>query len=45
LDTAGEARRNQQFIPFNSNPQVIEFDTTGFDQVIGEIAEPCGWKP
>jgi hypothetical protein len=38
-------RLRLQFIPFNSNPQVIEFDTAGFDQVIGEIAQPCGWKP
>jgi hypothetical protein len=34
-----------QFTPFNANPQIIEFDTTGFDQVIAEIARPCGWKP
>lgn len=38
-------RLRLQFVPNNSDPQIVEFDTTGFDQVIGEIARPCGWKP
>jgi hypothetical protein len=38
-------RLRLQFVPYNSDPQIVEFDTTGFDLVIGEIARPCGWKP
>jgi type VI secretion system protein VasI len=38
-------RLRLQFTPFNANAQVVEFETAGFDQVIDEIAKPCGWKP
>jgi hypothetical protein len=38
-------RLRLQFVPYNSDPQVVEFETAGFDRVIGEIARPCGWKP
>lgn len=42
---AKSKRLRLQFTPFNSNAAVIEFETAGFDQVIGEIAKTCGWKP
>jgi type VI secretion system protein VasI len=38
-------RLRLEFTPFNASRAVIEFETGGFDQVIGEIAKPCGWKP
>jgi hypothetical protein len=42
---AKSKRLRFEFTPFNSSRAVIEFETAGFDQVIAEIAKPCGWKP
>lgn len=32
------------FIPFNASPVIAEFDTTGFDKHLEEIATTCAWK-
>jgi hypothetical protein len=42
---ATSKRFRLEFTPFNREPEVIAFETAGFDQVIGQIAAPCGWKP
>jgi hypothetical protein len=42
---ATSKRLGLEFTPFNREPEVIAFETAGFDQVIAQIAAPCGWKP
>ncbi len=33
-----------RFLPFNSNPQEITFDTRGFDKAVVDLQKACGWK-
>jgi hypothetical protein len=32
------------FTPYNSAPVVARFDVRGFDQLIGLVADACGWR-
>lgn len=33
-----------EFTPFNSNPQVAEFNVDGLSKYLPEVAKTCGWK-
>jgi hypothetical protein len=42
---AGARRMRFGFTPFNAAPVVVDFDVSGFDQLVGRIAKACRWKP
>lgn len=33
------------FTPFNAAPATVQFDVTGFDQLVGSVAKTCRWTP
>jgi type VI secretion system VasI family protein len=37
-------RLRVQFTPFNANPQIIEFNVSGFAPYLKELATVCKWK-
>ena len=37
-------RLRLQFTPFNASPQIVDFDVSGFDVHLKELASTCGWK-
>ena len=33
------------FTPFNAAPVTVQFNVTGFDQLVGSVAKTCRWTP